>query len=322
MDLLNYLADISESKAFNRLSPETQTIVVAAVEAAAAIEKSPRAGKAKSGEGPRSIITAADYRSQKVIFTKLTSRFPEARILCEEKTSDPAALSPKHPVGILGKGLHFVVDPIDGTTPFSHRQGDWSIGIGAIRDGIFHGGVVLAPMMNSGLLVFAERGKGAFFKEGLHPVQRISRKANRFDPKESIVKVGVDARLYPNLRAMETEIAMNVQGLYIAGSGLLALANVALGRVALVFQTPEKSWDWAQALPLLEEAGRFIWFYRLENGTVVPVAKPDQRAFTLPRNTNGLGFIAGEPALARKVRQLLPKKGWDMLDPDTVIGAW
>jgi len=304
------------------LSPEIQTAVEAVVEAAITVKKSSHRGKIKPGEGPRSIITEADRKSQRIIFKKLLSRFPHAKILGEEKTSHPAALSPKNPKGILGKGLYFVVDPLDGTTPFSHDQGDWSIGVGTIRNGVFLGGAIIAPMMNDGLLVFAERAKGAFFKEGTDPVRRISAVRNKPKTREVIVKMGVDAMLYPNLQKMETEIAVNVQGLYVAGSGLLALANVALGRVGLVIQPPQKPWDWAQALPLLRETAKAVWFYRLKGGIAIPVQKPDERAFALPRETNGLGFIAGEPTLVRKIRQLLPKKNWKMINPDTICGKW
>jgi myo-inositol-1(or 4)-monophosphatase len=322
MDLLNSIQEIEWSTGFGILSPETHVMVEAVIEAADAIQRCSPRGKAKTYEGPRSIVTAADYRSQEVICRKLIRKFPKARILSEEKTANAAALSHHDPSGILGVGLHFVVDPIDGTIPFSHGQADWSIGVGVIRDGHFLAGVVFAPMINGGLLVVGEHRKGVFLKEGDRPLRRMSRPLGGFSLRTAIVKVGGDARFYSNLRPVETEIAINVQAVYVAGSGLLALAEVALGRVALVIQPPENPWDWAQAVPLLLESDRSIWFFRLEKGSLVAVPMPDQRAFTSPRERNGLGFIAGEPALVEKVRCLLPRSGWECIEPNKVVGLW
>ena len=319
MNLFKFSKDSPE---YRMLRVETRTIIDAAIKAAIAIAFCPYDGEVKAGEGYRSIITVADAESQRIIFSHLTEAFPDARILGEEKTRHRAAISPKNPAGILGKGLYFIVDPVDGTTPFSHRQGDWCIGISTIRDGIFICGVIFAPDINGGLLVFAEKGTGTFFQEGTGAVIRIDLHKGQSDPKRSIAKFGVDARLYPDLQNMESEIAHNFQGLYIAGSGLLALANVALGRVGLVVQPPQKPWDWAQAVPLICEAGKTIWFYRLVDGRVVHVEEPDERAFTLPRDTNGLGFIAGESTLVERAIRIFPKTGWHAIDPDTVSGTW
>ncbi len=167
----SYLREVKSSKAFGVLSPETAVIVEAVIAAATVIKKNSHKGDVKPGEGHRSIVTVADRASQKIIFRQLLARFPQARILAEEATSHPAALSPRNPAGILCRGLYFIVDPIDGTTSFSHQQGDWSIGVGVIRNGIFLGGSILAPAMNGGFLVFAERGKVTFFKEEQGPVR-------------------------------------------------------------------------------------------------------------------------------------------------------
>jgi 3'(2'),5'-bisphosphate nucleotidase len=96
-------------------------------------------------------LTEADLRSDAVVRTGLERDFPGVFILSEESGgsgSPPAARE------------FFLVDPLDGTKEFRNRNGEFTVNIALIEDGVAIAGVVLAPV--TGELYFAARGLGSF----------------------------------------------------------------------------------------------------------------------------------------------------------------
>lgn len=306
-----------------KLSPPVAAAVEAAIKAAAVIKKYSTNARVKTKEGHRSIVTKADAESEKKIFSHILRRFPDAKILAEEETNNPAAISANNPRGILGPGLRFVTDPLDGTVLFHHRLGGWSVGVGAIQNGKIIGGGVFAPTVNGGLLVFAERGKGVFFREGNGPIKKVFLpRRSKFVPGGMVVLTGADVTLFKKVLEKELEIAMNVRAVYVSGSSLLGLSFLALGRAGAFIQPPQRPWDWVPAYSAVIESGNIFKFYRIHDGKVIPVKNIDERAFAFPREKNGLGFIAGDPKLVQKIWEILPKTGWKNMNADTVSGLW
>ena len=117
------------------------------------------------------------------------------------------------------------------------------------------------------------------------------------------------------------EIAANVRAKYDVGSGLFGLMSVALGRAQVIVQTPQKAWDWVQGYRAILDTGNVFHFFRLKDGNLIPVEHYDFEAFCFA-SEHRLGFIAGEPALAQKLFDKLPKTGWARVRPDTVTGTW
>jgi 3'(2'), 5'-bisphosphate nucleotidase len=96
-------------------------------------------------------VTEADERAQEIIVERLGSELP---IIAEEDaTTDGAAPA----------GPFWLVDPLDGTKEFLSRNGEFTINIARIEDGVPVLGVVLAPAI--GRLFAAAPGDRPFVED-------------------------------------------------------------------------------------------------------------------------------------------------------------
>jgi 3'(2'), 5'-bisphosphate nucleotidase len=102
-------------------------------------------------DAPASITTAADHESQEVILKSLSDAFPGDAFRAEEHTPTLAGLSP------AGRRL-WIIDPIDGTRGFARKNGEFSVMIALVEDGVPVVGVVLEPA--TGICTFAVHGGG------------------------------------------------------------------------------------------------------------------------------------------------------------------
>lgn len=110
------------------------------------------AAAAKSDQSP---VTAADTRAEAVILYQLAKNWPQIPVIAEEKASsgDIPEVS----------GTFFLVDPLDGTREFISRNGEFTVNIAMIENGIPIFGVVFAPALDQ--LWWGERGNGAAMAE-------------------------------------------------------------------------------------------------------------------------------------------------------------
>jgi 3'(2'), 5'-bisphosphate nucleotidase len=101
-------------------------------------------------------VTEADRAASRLIVERLTAAFPEDGILSEEEVDD-ADLR-------LARERVWIIDPIDGTSGFVKKDGDFAVQIGLADKAKVIVGVVLLPF--HGVLYFASKGNGAFREEG------------------------------------------------------------------------------------------------------------------------------------------------------------
>ena len=297
----------------------------AVAKAGQAIRELPRVFQVKEGEGHRSGITKGDVLSQEILLQEL-EQFADARFLCEEDTSHPRAFNKNNPEGILEAPLVFVIDAIDSTARYGAELDGWCVAVGIMEYGEVTGGAVYAPASQGGFLVVSEKGKGVTTTEWngrmVRPVVPLVGEGTL--PKNSIVLFGADAPLFRNVANILPELYANVRLGSSGSSGILTLARVGARRVQAAFQTPQKAWDWIPAYRAALETGNIVQFFRIIKGELVPVSTYDFEAMcTSMQTTEGrLGFVAGEPALAQKLFNLLPRTGWERFAPDTVGGKW
>lgn len=111
---------------------------------------------AVDAKGDASPVTEADRRAEAVILARLAELMPGVPVVAEEEASEgrlPADL-----------GRRFVlVDPLDGTKEFVSRNGEFTVNIGVIEDGVPVAGAVLVPAQ--GRLYVGARGLGAYAAE-------------------------------------------------------------------------------------------------------------------------------------------------------------
>jgi 3'(2'), 5'-bisphosphate nucleotidase len=97
-------------------------------------------------------LTMADLEANQVIVEALKSYYPDIPILSEESVDSFD--------GANQNGLYWLVDPLDGTKEFVKRNGEFTVNIALINNGIPVLGVVYAPAVD--LMFSAIEGGGAF----------------------------------------------------------------------------------------------------------------------------------------------------------------
>ncbi len=186
-----------------------------------------------------SIITEADTASQTSIQIQLNSLHPEISFLGEEmdEKEQLKALSNKNGVWVL--------DPIDGTSNFSHGLPYYCVSLALIKDGVVQLGIVYDPERNE--CFYAQKNKGSFLN---------GRKLNSPDYGTELKKaiVGVDFKRLP--ADMAAKIASNPPYASQRSLGSIALdwCWVATGRIQAYLHGKHNLWDYAACWLILEEA--------------------------------------------------------------------
>lgn len=209
-------------------------------------------------KGPQDYLTATDGEVEKLVRERLLGAFPEDTMLGEEeggKVSDAT----------------WVVDPIDGTSNFARGIAHFCVSIAFVEKGEAAIGVIYQPMLDE--LFAAAKGHGATLNgEPIH--------ASKTDKLErSLVEVGRAARQpQAGYLAMLDKVMATGAGIRGAGSGALAVANVAAGRVDGCYETHMYAWDCLAGLVMVKEAGGrindFLAGDGLTRGNVIFAAAP------------------------------------------------
>ena len=192
------------------------------------------------GKSDASPVTEADERAEAVITQGLRSLAPGVTIVAEE-----AVAGGDRPE--VGRWF-WLVDPLDGTKEFIHRNGEFTVNIALVRDGEPVLGVVFAPAI--GRLFAGVKGQGAFAVDGT--VRSAIR--CRTAPPEGLTVVA--SRSHGDAAALDAFLAgRKVARTTHAGSSL-KLCLVAAGEADLyprLGRTME--WDIAAGHAVLSAAG-------------------------------------------------------------------
>jgi myo-inositol-1(or 4)-monophosphatase len=201
-----------------------------------------------SEKGFRDLVTDADTASQQLIVDIIRSHFPDHGFLVEEEAVNLPASGP----------IIWVIDPVDGTTNYSHQVPIYSISIAAItrpsppstlEEPQILVGVIYDPTRNE--LFHAAAGQGAFLnstKIQVSSTAALERAILSIDWSHNPAKRQITLDMIQH-------IAHQVQTLRAIGSAATALAWVAAGRLDAYFNLNLKPWDVAAGKLLIEEAG-------------------------------------------------------------------
>ncbi len=143
------------------LAPEINDLALAAGRAILEIYATDFAVESKADSSP---VTAADTAAEDIITQGLNILTPSIPVVAEE-----AAAGGRIPD--TSGGVFWLVDPLDGTREFLSRNGEFTVNIGLIKDGVPVLGVVHAPALNATYLGYAELG--ATRTTGTSPPQAI-----------------------------------------------------------------------------------------------------------------------------------------------------
>lgn len=225
-------------------------------------------------------LTAADLAAHQRIVTGLGALTPDIPVLSEE--SAEACFEARK-----AWTRYWLVDPLDGTREFVKKNGEFSVNIALIEDGVALFGVIQQPV--TGLLWHGTPGQGAFRREGnaearIHcrqpaaPPLTIAASRSHRDPRTDAV------------------IAAFPQASVISLGSSLKFCRIAEGTLDLYPRFgPTSEWDTAAGQAIVEAAGGVL---------LDPHGRPfryNQRETLL----NGDFFASGDPAL---LHSLIPPR--------------
>jgi myo-inositol-1(or 4)-monophosphatase len=190
-------------------------------------------------KGEIDIVTELDRAAEREIISIIESRYPTHGILTEE-SSERASKS----------GYRWIIDPLDGTTNFSHAFPVFCVSIALERDGVVILGVVFDPTREE--LFTATLSGGAY----LNGKQIQVSKATELDTSLLATGFPYDIRTSKenNLNHF-ANFAVRVQAIRRAGSAALDLCYVASGRYDGFWELKLKPWDIAAGTLIVKEAG-------------------------------------------------------------------
>src|SRR5205814_1363331 len=94
-------------------------------------------------------VTEADKRAEEIILRGLDDVAPGVPVISEEAaSSQDGATTPDQDGNGDGPRLFWLVDPLDGTKEFVSRNGEFTINVALVQDGVPVLGVVLAPAVD------------------------------------------------------------------------------------------------------------------------------------------------------------------------------
>jgi len=210
-------------------------------EAGKRVEEGARAGFTIDYKGRNDLVTNVDRSTEEFIRAQLRAMFPSDGIHGEEFGEEDG----KQPE------RQWLVDPIDGTTNFSHRIPIYCISIALQVNKKSVAAVIYDPTRDE---LFSARVGGGAYLNGVP--MRVS--------DQDTMHRAVCVTGFPPLKSGDTfetitaklvQMLGSVRGIRRFGSAALDLANVAAGRVDGFWEYGLNPWDTAAGYLLVQEAG-------------------------------------------------------------------
>jgi len=196
---------------------------------------------------PGDLVTEADKAAEVAVLEVLNRHLPDHPILAEESGAiGTTADSP----------FLWAIDPLDGTTNYTHQYPFSAVSIGLLIDGYPAVGAIFDPFHED--LFRAAKGQGATLNRRSIRVSRTEKLAN------SLLVTGFAYdrhELTDNNYAEFCHLTHLTQGVRRGGAASLDLAYVACGRLDGYWERGLSPWDLAAGVVLVEEAGGRVTAY-------------------------------------------------------------
>lgn len=190
------------------------------------------------------IVTEFDHASESYIINKIRKAYPSHGILSEESGH------------IIKKNSFWIIDPLDGTSPFSRGLAGFSVCIAFVRGRKIEFGAVYDPMADE--LFFAKNRKGATLNGRRIYVH------DRKDLRFGGVSLGLESGLTSKKEKMaiyEMIADYDIWPLAV-GSCAICMCNVACGRYDAFVSKYLSPWDYAAGAIIMKEAGARVTDFR------------------------------------------------------------
>lgn len=208
---------------------------------------------------PGDLVTEADKAAEKEVLAVLKLHLPNHAILAEESGS----------IGQQTDGLLWAVDPLDGTTNYTHQYPFCGCSVGLLIDGKPTVGAIFDPVHNA--LFRAAKGLGATCNREPISVSGTESLADSL----LVTGFGYDRReTIDNNYAEFCHLTHFTQGVRRGGAASMDLAYVACGRLEGYWERGLSPWDVAAGVILVEEAGGQVTAYdkspfEIESGRIL-----------------------------------------------------
>lgn len=188
------------------------------------------------------LVTNADIESEQIIISKIKEKYPDHSIVTEE--SDSSSGSSEYT---------WIVDPLDGTTNFTHNLPIFAVSIALKKSNEIICGVVYNPAADK--CFYAEKNKGGFLNgEAICP-----RKSESLS--DCLLATG-----FPYLHDKKYDLSFVIfkdfydrtRGLRRLGAAALDLCFVAMGRFDGFYEYNLNSWDISAGSLIAHEAGCIV----------------------------------------------------------------
>jgi len=196
-------------------------------------------------KGNIDLVTKTDLRIEEYLKQQISSLHPGHDFLIEETDNE-----------LKDSNNLWIIDPLDGTTNFSHRFPLFAISIAYEKNKEIILGITYIPYLKE--LFWAEKGKGAFLN---------GRKI--YTSVTSDISTSLIATGFPYDRWQEGDLYLKefaafmkkCQGIRRAGAAVIDLCYTACGRLDGFFERKLKPWDTAAGSLILQEAGGLVTDY-------------------------------------------------------------
>lgn len=198
-----------------------------------------------SKKGRNDFVSAADRRSEEIIFNELKKARPDYCFMMEE-SGEVKGINPDY---------CWIIDPLDGTTNFLNGIPHWCISIALEHKGEIVAGLVHDPVKDE--LFHAEKGSGAFIAR-----RSRLRVSARNKAEGSIIGIGGVSRYKKDKREkfISELTAIIDSGFNVRrnGAAALDLSYVAAGRFDGFWERSLSPWDIAAGILIVKESGGFV----------------------------------------------------------------
>ena len=204
------------------------------------------------------LVTSADRAAEATLTERITRAYPEHWVLAEEsgRLRGIDTPDPRPPPGVL----QWVIDPLDGTTNFTHRFPHFSVSLALVDHQGPRLGVVHDPTRHE--TFYALRGRGAFLDSPRTRARHGGPQPLRVTPTRAL-RLALVATGFAYTRATTptnnllefNRVVPQVRCIRRAGSAALDLAYVAAGRLDGYWEYHLQPWDIAAGALLVREAG-------------------------------------------------------------------
>ena len=230
--------------------PETSKVIEIARQAGAAIMEIYQREFTIEEKEDKSPLTEADQRANDIIVAGLQQAYPDIPVISEEIRNQPYEER-------KGWNRFWLVDPLDGTKEFIKKNGEFTVNIALVQDGIPALGVVFQPAKDR--LYYASQGQGAFKTSPEGDAQPIQG-GKHYSELDKVRVVASRSHMSPEteefvggLRAQGKEIDL------LSSGSSLKLCLVAEGEADVYPRfAPTMEWDTGAAHAIALETGRQV----------------------------------------------------------------